>query len=199
MAEIINKEELEELKKIPGEVRGVTFKGDADFVAREKGEESLEKIEKAMAEIDIPLKYAEIKPMNFYPLNWRVINLLLIQRIFDFDNKKMEALGRFLPKVSRLLRIFVKYFVSLEKLSKQAIQMWQEHYTIGNLEVAEINEEKSYAVLRLKNFRVHPVYCHIFAGYFSKIIEMTVKKDCFCEETKCDFRGDEYHEFLIKW
>ena len=63
----------------------------------------------------------------------------------------------------------------------------------------EFDEKEKYAILRLSNFEVHPIYCTVFKGYFSKVAEMIVNLPVKCEETKCAFLGDDCHEFLLKW
>lgn len=195
----LTKKLAQKLLKVGGESRGVTIKTDWEFVLREKGEESLRKLEKKMAEVGCPLKYEEIKAMDFYPLGYDAVSILAIKEILDLDEKGVERLGRAAVKFSLLLKIFMRYFASVQLLAKQAPEMWRKHYTVGDLEVAEVNEKERYAVLRLKNFLVHPTLCLSFKGYFSKILEMATNAPAICEETSCAFRGDNYHEFLIKW
>lgn len=199
MEQIISKEELEELKKIEGELRGVSLKGDAEFVVREKGEEGLKRLEDAMADLGYPIKYKGLVAMNFYPLSLDAVNLLVIKRLFDFDDKKIQELGGFLSKVSLILKMFMRYFVSIEKVAKEAPVIWKRNYTVGDLKLIELNQEKKHLVLRLDNFNIHPLYCHVLMGYFSSVVQMVVKERPVCEETKCQFKGDKFHEFVIKW
>ena len=199
MEEIISKEELDKLMKIEGEVRGVAIKGDGEFILKEKGEEGLKQLEEAMAKLGCPIKYKEIESTHFYPLSWDAINLLTLKRLFNFDNKKIQELGKFLTKTSLVLKLFMKYFVSLEKVLKEVSRMWKKHYTIGDIKVVKIDKERKRLILRVENFRVHPLYCQVFIGYFSGVTQMIVRNEPVCEETKCMFRGDSYHEFLIKW
>jgi len=196
---MLTKEEAEKLIKIKGEVRGLGLRVDWDFVLREKGKEGLKKVEDKLAESGFPLKYKEIKPMDFYPVGFDVISLLAIKEIFNFNEKDMERMGRLVIKFSLFIKIFMKYFASLELVTKQVPRMWREHYTVGDLETPEFSKEKKYMVLRMKNFRIHPIYCNIHKGYFSKVAEMIVKAPVTCQETKCMFKGNLYHEFLITW
>jgi hypothetical protein len=119
--------------------------------------------------------------------------------MFDFHEKEIEQFGAFVVNFSLFLKIFMKYFGSISLLAKQGVNMWREHFTVGDLEISEFSEEKKDIVVRLKNFQIHPVYCTIFKGYFSKIVQMTINKPTICQETKCSFRGDQYHEFLVTW
>jgi len=195
----LTKEVAKELVKIKGEARGVTLKTDWDFILLKKGKEGLEKLEAKMAELGFPIKHKEIKVMNFYPIGMDAISMLAIKELFNFDEKDFEELGAYELKLSFFLKIFLKYFSSLQLMAKEAPKAWQEHYTVGKLQISEINEEKAYIVLRIENFNIHPLYCFVLKGYFSKIIQMAVKTPVTCQETKCPFKGDKYHEFLIKW
>lgn len=199
MENVVSKEELDSLSKIQGEVRGLAFKGDADFVLHELGEEGLLKLESEMANQGFPVKYRNVKPMNFYPLSMDAISFLTMKRLFHFEDKKIQELGSYLARVSLVLKLFMKYFVSLETVAQKAPEMWRNHYTVGNLTIASIDEEKREITLRLENFNPHELYCLIFQGYFCNVIQMIVGKKPVSEETKCMFKGDPYHEFVIRW
>lgn len=199
MEKIISKEELEELMKIEGKVRGIAFKNEAKFIVKEEGEEGLKRLEDAMASLGCPMKYKEIKGLNFYPIRLLAINLLIIKRLFLYDDEKFQEIGRFEAKLSFIIKLFLKYFVSLDSAIKQIPKMWGKHYTVGTLTIAECNEKEKYLIARLEGFRLHPLYCQITKGFGSSLIKMVIGSDVTCEEIKCAYRGDEYHEFLLKW
>lgn len=196
---MLTKKEVENLMKVKGESRGMNIKIDLDFVLETKGEQGLKKVEAKMAELGYPLKYKEIKPMDFYRVGFEATILVVIKEVFNFNEKDIEKMGVSVVKFSLIMKIFMKYFGSLKLLVKQVPKIWQEHYTIGDLEVPEFSEEKRYVILREKNFKVHPIYCNIHRGYFAKVCEMAVKSPVTCKESKCMFKGDEYHEFLLTW
>ena len=78
--------------------------------------------------------------------------------------------------------------------------MWTGHYTVGRLRVVEHNKEKKYVLLRIKDFCLHPLLCQVFIGYFTEALQMILRgTKANGKETKCVHRGDEYHEFLVKW
>jgi len=197
MEQIITKEEIKEFLKIKGEIRGLGFKTEAKFVLKEEGEEGLKKLEDQMAKLGYP--YGEIKAMDFYPLGLLAVNMLVIKRLFNYDDKKFQEMGKFEAKSSLIIRLFMKYFVSLERVAKEAPKMWRKYYTVGDLKVPEVNQEKRYIIIRIENFSLHPILCQILIGYFHSIVRMVLKGEITCEETKCVFRGDECHEFLMKW
>jgi len=110
-------------------------------------------------------------------------------------------MGVFAKKMSLIVKLFVKYFPSLRRVViNEAPKIWKKHWTIGELIPVELNEKEKYAILRVKGFNLHSVYCHYLAGYFAGILQMLVKlPKTNSQETKCSFKGAPYHEFLIKW
>lgn len=199
MEEIISKQEFDELMKIKGEVRGVPLKNEAEFIAKEEGEEGLKKLEEVMANLGYPIKYREIRGMDFYPLGLLSVNLLAIKRLFNYDDEKFQAIGRFEAKLSFIIRLFLKYFVSLDKAIKEVPKMWKRYYTVGNLTIVEYNEKEKYLIVRIEDLPFHPLYCQVNKGFGASIIQMVVGSDVTCEEIKCAHKGEEYHEFLMKW
>ena len=108
-------------------------------------------------------------------------------------------MGEFNSKLSLIMRLFMKYFISIEVMAKEAPKMWKRYYTIGDLKIIEINKEKRLGIIRLENFRVLPEQCNALEGFFSNIVKMVVGSPVTSEETKCIFRGDDYHEFVLRW
>jgi hypothetical protein len=195
--QIITKKEFDEFLKLKGEIRGLGFKTEAKFVLKEEGEEGLKRLEDQMAKFGYP--YSEIKTMDFYPLGLLAVALVVIKRLFNYDDKKFQEMGKFEAKSSLIIRLFMKYFVSLEKVAKEAPKMWRKYYTVGDLRVLKVDQEKRHIIIRIENFSLHPILCQILIGYFHSIVRMVLKGEITCEETKCVFRGDEYHEFSMKW
>ena len=201
MNQELTKEIAKKLMEIKGKARGVVFKTDIEYILGEKGEEGIKKLEDELGKLGYPIKFKEIKTMEFYPVGLRAISLLVIKKVFNFDDEKIEEMGFFATKKSLIIKLFIRYFLSLQRVFfKESPKMWRKHYTIGELAPVELNEEKKYAILRLKDFNLHPIYCIYLGGYISGLIQLMVKNPkIICEETKCTFKGDEYHEYLIKW
>ncbi len=193
----LNKERVEEMMKVEGEARGVTIKTDWSFIKDEFGDEGLEKIEKRMAELGHPLKYEGIRTMSFYPLGLDLLSILVIGESFDFEEKDFVDMGRKAFRFSIFLKLFLRYFTSLKKMSEQAPKMFKKHYSIGSLEMKEIEEKK--AVVTLKDFDVHKVYCLTLKGYLTEVTSMVVNKEIRCEEVACTHEGDSHHEFVLTW
>ncbi len=200
MEQIISKEEIEEFKKIKGEARGITLKTEATFILKERGEKGLRQLEQAVALTGYPLLYEKIKPLDYHPLWLEAVILVSAKRLFNWDDEKFYELGKFEPKApSLIIRLFVKHFISVEKLIGEVSRMWNKYYSVGKIEVKEYNKEKQYIIVTVKDFAVHPLLCIDFRGFFAGVLQMTIKDEVTCEETKCVHKGDEYHEFLLKW
>jgi hypothetical protein len=200
MEEIISKKEFDELMKLEGEAKGVPFKTEANFILKREGGQGLKKLEDTMAKLGYPIKYRKMRSMNLYPLGLLAVNLLAIKRLFNYDNKKFQEMGSVEAKTSSLIiRLFMKYFVSIERAAKEISKMWRKHYTTGDLKIIEYDKKKKYAILRLKDFRCSSLFCQDLIGYFPSVLQMIIGSKVNCEEVKCIHRGDEYHEFLLKW
>ena len=199
MEGIISKEEIDELLSLKGEVRGMGIKTHADFVLKEEGKEGLEKLEKAMEGIGRPIKFKKIKSTSHLPLGVEAIVLVVIQRLFNYDDKKFQEIGVFHTKLSLIIRLFMKYFVSFDKMKIEAPKIWRKYFTVGDLKITSLDKEKKCATFRVDDFKFHPLHCQILIGTFITIIQMMVNGKATCEETKCIYRGDDCHEFLLKW
>ncbi len=197
MEKAISQQELSELLSLKGQTRGIGFKTEANFILKDQGKEGLEKLEKAMADLGFP--YDKIREMEFYPIGWLGIALVAIRNLFGYDDKKFQEMGQFEAKSSLIIRLFMKYFVSLQRVSKEASAMWRKYYTIGELEIVEIDEQKKQAAIRVKDFKLHPILCQVLLGYYMSILKMILSKEITAQETKCVHKGDDYHEFMIKW
>jgi len=201
MKQELTKKQAQKLMSIKGEVRGVTFKTDIEYILREKGKEGLKKVEQELKRLGVNLKYNDINTMTFYPVGLRALSLLVIKNTFNYSDDKIKEMGFFATKVSLIIKLFTRYFLSLQRVFfKEAPRIWRKHWTIGELFPVELNEKEQYAILRLKNFNLHPIYCYYLGGYFCGVLQLIVRSDRITfEETKCAFLGDEYHEYLIKW
>ena len=199
MEEQITKEVLEKLAGIEGESRGTSFKADGEFILKEKGEEGLTILEKRMTELGYPINYKKMKATDFFPSGLRGLELVVIRELFNFNREDFAQMGIFQTKTSLILKLFMKFFVSLEVLSKKVPAMWRKYYTTGDLKATEINNAEKYLILVLDNFALHPFHCQLLEGYFANTVKMVIGVPVICKETKCTFRGDDHHEFLVKW
>ena len=204
MEKIISKEDLDKLKTIKGEVRGISLKRYGEYILKEKEEAGLKKVEEAMADIGCPLKYREIKQTNFYPLWYNVLTFLAIKKLFNFDDKKFQEMGRFCFKSPLLIKLLAKYLVSFDKAVKSVHNMWSVYFTVGRLSVTDYSQKERYVIVSLKDYPLYPtefprIHCQYLTGYFPSVLQMVVGVKATGKEIKCVYRGDEDHQFLLNW
>lgn len=201
MSKILNKEIIDKLMEIKGEARGVVLKTDEEYILKERGRKGLEELEKRLEELGHPIKYNQIKTMDFYPVGLRVLSLLAVKEVFNFNDEEIRKMGTFATKVSLIIKLFMKYFLSMRRVvMKESPKMWSKHWTVGKLVPIRLDEKQKYAVIRVEGFDLHPIYCTYLEGYFAGIVEMLVKESKIdSQETKCALKGDPYHEFTVKW
>lgn len=197
--EKITKELVQKLMETKGECRGENIRVDWEYILNREGQKGLEEIEKKMEEVGYPLKYKDIKPMDYYPIGLDAISMLVIKEVFKFDDKDVEEMGASAMKFSMLIKVFFRYFGSLQMIASEIPRMWPKHYTLGILEMPDFSNEKKYIIVKLKNFHVHPIFCTAFKGSYRKVAELIVNSPAIIEETKCSFRGDEYEEYYVRW
>jgi hypothetical protein len=164
------------------------------------GEEGLKKVEEELRKMNCPFNYEEeADNMSFYPIGMRALSIIAIAKAFDLDRESVIKMGGNAPKFSLMIKFFMRYFLSAEKIMEKAGEMWGKHYTVGKLESVEMNTEEKFIRARLYNVDLHPIFCDYLIGYFSSVIKMGVGEEGKGEEVKCIHRGDDYHEFTIKW
>lgn len=198
--EQITKEEIKKLMEIPGKIRGQVFLTDFEYIKQTKGEKEAGRLREKMKEWRNPIDYEKIKIAEWYPVGLRAVSLLAIKETFNWGDKEIEELGKSAPKLSFIVKILMKTFLSIKRSFQESPNYWRKHYLTGELVPAEINEKKKYFRLHLKNFKVHPIICIYLSGFFYTIASFVLKTTKIkCKETKCMFKGDGYHEFLISW
>ena len=160
MEEIISQEEISQLMNKKGEVRGIALINENDFIIKEKGKEGLKKFEEAVARLGIKKEEKELNKWEFYPIGQEIIELLVIKKIFNFSDDKMKEIGILGSKLSYIVKLFFQYYMgSMNFLAQKAPELWRKYYTVGDLVVEEINEEKKYIIIDIKNFNFHPIHC----------------------------------------
>lgn len=196
----MEKEELEKLLKIPGKTRGQVLITDFEYVKEKEGEKGVELLKKKIKEWGDLIDYEKVKATEWYPVGLRAISLLAIKETFGWGDEEIKDLGNSAPKYSFIVKMLLKYFLSLKRSVEETPTYWAKHYTVGRLEPVILDEEKKYLVLRLHDFKIHPILCTYYLGYFLRFGQYVIKSDKITiEETKCMFKGDPFHEFVVKW
>ncbi len=195
----ITKEEFKQLISVSGKVRGSGPKNISDLVLKRKGMEGLKKLEKAITEAGYPIDYKDIKLMDFYPMGLAFITLLLSQRLFSFNDKDFQEMGKIDARVGPIKRLFMRFLISLDMAANEAPNMWRRYHTAGNLKVENLDKSKKTLLLRLENFKTIPSHLQYLIGYFSTVLQMIVGKETSCSIKPCQGNEEDCHKFLLKW
>ncbi len=195
----VSQKEVERLMGIDTEVKGIGITDDFSYVKETKGKKFSQKMEKAIQGLGIDFNLKKLKPMEFYPVGLEGLGLLAAHKIAGLSEDEIREMGSHEPKESLIIRLFLKYFASLDSLSKNGDKMWSGYYTKGKLSVPETDEAKGRAIILLKNFKLHPLHCRMLEGYLATLAGMVVSSKVKCRETKCPFNGDEFHKFKLEF
>ncbi len=196
----ITDEEINKILGAEGEVRGVVFKTDRRFIVDNAGEEGIKKVEDELTKMDCSFNYEEESDnMSFYPLGMRAMSLLAISRALNLEKKEIIQMGSNAPKFSLMIKFFMRYFLSAEKIMEKAGEIWEKHYTVGKLEPTEMNMEEKFMKAKLSGIELHPIVCDYLTGYFSSIIRMGIGEESSGQESTYQKIGEKDYEFMIKW
>jgi len=194
---MINKEELNKLLEVKGEVKGVVFQTDGKYILEKEGEEGIKKLEKRVKELGFPIDYRKGKALDLHPIGLRIVSLLLIKDTFDWSDGEIRNMGYITPTTSFIVKLLMKFFVSFMKFMNEVPRYWEEHYTVGKLETVKLDDETKDAILHLKDIKIHPLFCLYLEGYFERMYQFIVGKGGRCRETECMFKGASYHEYVF--
>jgi len=206
-ASLFSVEEIKKATKNTCKIKGSAFKGELEYILSKKGEEGLRAVEKKTRELGYPIRYKEIEETQWYPISLKMASFYAFLTTFNWEKKELIEIAESSVKVSYIVRFFMKYFGSVEKIFRIAVpRLWRRYFSVGSLETSDFyNIEKAggggQGVLQLKNFKLHPFYCFYLGRFFigvAKLIDPRFK-EISIEETKCMFRGDDCHEYLLKW
>lgn len=188
--QILNKE---------GMIAGEVFHTQYEYVKRNKGDQGLDAFAKKAKEYGQELDLRDMNFQKWYPVGLRPFSWFIMLKTFGWGEKEFLDSAYQAPKVSFIMRILARYFVSPKVTIQKSPKYWNKHYTIGSLEVHKIDMKNKRFVLRVKDFKVSPLFCIFYLGYFKKVVEFGGIKNPSVRETKCIYNGDDLHEFEITW
>jgi hypothetical protein len=188
-----------EMMKATTKVLGAVLQTHMQYILYKEGPEGLKKVEEKMAELGYPILFKEIKNFEYYPIGIVSLPVVIAKTIFHWSDKEIFEMGNHAPKYSAVAKLMLKYFVGLKRIVKQAPQYWKKHNTEGEL-TCDLDENKKRVVVKLKFDPLHPLFCVFFQGYFLRIFQFVVpNSNITIKETKCMFKGDPYHEYVVRW
>jgi hypothetical protein len=186
--------------KLEGKVRGVVFQTDAEYVKANMGEEGLRKVRIWLDNLGYPLDYERVKSTELYPIGLRMLSLMAIKEVFNLADKDIVKMGNAAPKYSFVVRIVMKYLVSIEQAIKFAPRYYKKHVSIGEFQVKEYNPKENYVILRLQGMKVLPLYAKYLEGYFTRIFQYVLThEEIKCQQLKSSSKGEPYDEYKVFW
>lgn len=182
--------------KTKGDLLGVSAK----YLEKIGKKESIPLIEKRMADFGYPFNLNNVSIMSWYPVEAEMALFFSLIEVLGWDEKNIKEFGKNFTKLSFLERIMARYFITTKKTYAEASNIWRRHMDTGHLETPEYNETGKYCILRLKGLDLHPLYCIFLAGMFETMATYITKaKKNSCVESKCIFKSEPYHEFIVRW
>jgi hypothetical protein len=200
-------EEIKQAMKNPCKIKGSAFRGELEYILAKQGEEGLKAVEEKTKKLGYPIKYKEIKETQWYPIGLKMVSFYAFLSTFNWGKKELIEIAESSVKVSYIVRFFMRHFGSVEEIFKIAApRLWKRYFSVGSLEASGFyNIEKvgrgGQGFLQIKNFKLHPFYCFYLGRFFIGIAKLTDPrlKEISIEETKCMLKGDDCHEYLLRW
>ncbi len=188
------------LTKIPGKVRGEIFLNHAKYIKEKEGIGGLKKLEEKLSDLGHPINFRKINPLDWLSEGLSCLVIVTAKEIFYWEEKDFFEMGESGPRFSLGLRMLVQNVVLPRRLFEESPLYWKNLFDFGFIEPVEFNEELQQAVLRVHEYKTHPLLCLYHAGYIKGMADFILKvKKVTVEETKCVYRGDSYDEYRIKW
>ncbi len=197
---MLSRKDAERLMKVKGQVRGAVFETDAQYILEKYGRAGLERLTRAMRDLDCQISYDDVSAMEWRSVGLRALTLRLMKGIFNWTDDDIRAMGDAAPKYSFIVKLFMKFFVSPAVAFSHAPEYWTKHYDVGYLEAVKLAEKERYAIVHLHDFEVDPIYCRYLEGFFSRLFKyMYPRSRIGINETECMCEGGEAHEFRVNW
>lgn len=194
------KERVAELMEIEGNMRGELLKSNFVYLEGKEGKDSIVRMEKKLKELGYPLLFKEIESFKWYKDAFCSIFMLSFREEFSWSDEDIFNLGRFSPQYSIIVKITLRYLISLKKAFNFAPNLWRRNVDYGILEPHEFNQKEKFMTFNLKDYALHPLVCIYIRGYLTSLFEQingrnTIKVD----ELNCIFMGNPYHSYKVNW
>ncbi len=189
----------ERLLNLEGNAKGEVLRTFLRIVEEKEGKEGLEKLKKKLRELGVKQDLDNVKSFQWTKEGVNALAVVTGKELFGWTEEEVFEIGRSTPKISFVIKVLVKYLVSIETLFKNSDTYWKKHYDFGSFEPVEFNKEKQKVVLREKDYKTHPLVCIHHAGYFKGLAEFVLGENVTIEETECVHEGAEYNEYVIRW
>ncbi len=194
------KEKARELMAKEGNIKGETVNFILQYIKQKEGEEGFSQVKEKLGELEVPIDIEKVKSFSLIKESFVALLIITCKELFNWTDEDVFNMGKEEPKNSLIVKLLMKYLVSMEKTFEKAPDFWRKFYDFGYLESVEFNENKKYFILRLHKYDIDPVMCKYLAGFFHTMVSFALREGAVSvEETKCIHKTDEYHEYVIGW
>ncbi|MBN2058015.1 MAG: hypothetical protein JW782_04410 [Candidatus Saganbacteria bacterium] len=195
---MLTETEIKRFLAMPGMTKGVVFQTDAEYIRKKFGEAGLAQLEARVKELGVPIDYRKAKAMEWLPLGLRVISLLAIKELFSLSNEDIKAMGNTAPKLSFLIKLLLKSFISIRATFAKAPEMWQRHYSIGRV-FSDYHETDRCVAVTITGIELPPIMVGYLEGYFQRIAQYSLGPNVRCDRDPSLEKGEVKHGFRVSW
>lgn len=195
---MITKEEANRIMKTTGEVKGAVLKIDEQYVKNKWGEAGVKKVKELLRQLGYPIGYEKLKLLEGVPVGLRILSLLAVKEAFNLSDEEIKTMGNTAPKLSFIVKLLMRFFLSPEATVEHAAEFWARHYTVGRLQ-GEPHRPEKYGLITLTGFPGHPVMCKYLEGYFQRIQQFMEGDEVAVEEIECPYKNGAAHVFKVTW
>jgi hypothetical protein len=194
------KKEVDRLMSLSGNVKGEILRTTFAYIEMQEGPEGVKKIEDLLAEMGYPFPYASIRPYGWYKESYSISIYLSAILVLGWKQEEIYNLARSVLKLSFLLRLIVKQFVSLRHIFEESTKYWERHLDFGSLVPHEMDEEKKFISVYIKGYAFHPISNVYHAGYIDAIMRLSIRsEEVHVEVVRSVYDGESHTEMRGQW
>ena len=161
-------------------IKGAAFREDYDYITRTKGQEGLAALNKRLRDNGCKYDLMEIKDLMAYPLGLRVDFLKGAREEFGWSDRDIFTMARNAPRVNSAIKLFVKYFVSLDTAFNSTAKYWSHYFNAGRLAPTHFDAKKGAIQVTLHDLPADPILYTQLSGYFVGVMDLTGVKAARC-------------------
>jgi len=171
-----------------------------EYIRGMKGEAGVKAVLKKLKDLDYPLEFKKLKSLKWYSDAQGILIILVAQELFGWSDDDVFEMGRKAPSISLMVKMLMKYFVSLEMSFQASQSNWQKHHDVGSIGDIRYDGQHNIMTFKLNNYDMHPIMCVYLRGYFTAFASFIINSEKISiSEIKCLYKGGAYHQFKVTW
>lgn len=170
-------------------LKGGVLKGYFKYINHKWGKTGLQEVEEATG-----IRQTDLKEEAFYP--WEYSHSILTWISDNKGPEHLRRLGNFTVKNLGVLSYLVR-FTNIKFFLRKAKENYEDTFDYGRVSVL-MDEMGKRATVIFKDTNQIEESCQVWLGLFEGIMEMT-KARGEVTKTKCQVKGEDYCEYVLKW